>query len=146
MVPLLRGLDGHTGRGRSSAELLALASVAVLLGCLLPFVPLLDAEYVGRLAGVAAAYGVLLARGFPSDDGTLAQRCGRVAVSAVVLLLASRAVATLLRAGGWEERRLVVAFADAVVMLLTLAGGVAIARRLGWYTAASDAQPRTPVS
>jgi hypothetical protein len=140
---LLRGPDGNTGRGRSPAPLLPLASVPVVLGCLLPFVSLLDAGYVGRLAGVAAAYGALLTRGFPSDAGTRAQRSARVVAPAVLLLLASRAAATLLSAVGWEAGRLAVAFADAVVMLLTLVGGVAIARRLGWYAVASDAQPRT---
>jgi hypothetical protein len=40
-----------------------------------------------------------------------------------------------LSAGGWEAGRLAVAFADACVVLLTLIGGVAIGRRLGWYTA-----------
>jgi len=132
---LLRGRDANPGRGESPARLLPLASVSVLLGCLLPLVPLLDPEYVGRLAGAATAYGALLARGFPSDAGTLAQRSARVVAAVFVMLLAWRAATLLLRAGGWEEGRLAVAFADACVVLLTLVGGVAIGRRLGWYAA-----------
>ena len=140
---LLRWPNGNPGRDESLGWLLLLASVSVLLACLLPFVSLLDPEYVGRLAGVAAAYAALLTRGFPSDAGTRAQRSARVVAPAVVMLLATRAATTLLRASGWDEVRVAVAFADAVVVLLTLVGGIAIARRLGWYSAASDAQPRT---
>jgi membrane-associated phospholipid phosphatase len=132
---LLRGRGGSPGRGESPAQLLPLASVCVLLGCLLPFVSLLDPEYLGRLAGASAAYAALLTRGFPSDAGTLAQRSARVVAPAVVLLLASRAAAALLVAGGWEAGRLAVALAHACVVLLTLVVGVAIERRLGWYAA-----------
>ena len=140
---VLWGSDGIPGRGRPPAPLLLLAAITGLLACLVAWVPLLDPAYVGRLTGVAAAYGVLQTRGFPHDHGTRARRCLRIVVPALVLVVASRSATTLLTAAGWNQGRLAVMLTDAVVMLLTLVGGVAIARRLGWYKAASDAQPRT---
>ena len=139
---LVRGSDRIPGRGRPPAPLLLLAAMTGLLACLVPWVPLLDAEHVGRLAGVVAAYAILQARGLPPDHGTLAQRISRVVPPAFVLLVAWRLAATLLTAAGWNEGRLAAMVTSAVVMLLTLVGGVVIARRLGWYEAASDAKPR----
>ena len=117
---LLRGTEGSVERGRSPAQVLPLASVALLVVCLPSLVPLLDPEYAGLLAGVAVAYRVVLTWGFPFDAGTLAQRCARVAAPAVVLLLAWLAARALLTAGGWAQMRLAVACADAAVILLTL--------------------------
>lgn len=140
----LRGLVGDAGNGRLPARLRLVVAISVLLACLVPWILLFDPAYVGRLAGAAAAYGILQTRGFPSDAGTPAQRCGRVALAAVILLLAWRAAAMLLTAAGWEHERLAVMLADAVAVLLAFVGGVAIARRLGGYTTASGAQPRLP--
>jgi membrane-associated phospholipid phosphatase len=130
---LLRGLD-RSPEG-PPARLIPLATVTALVACLLPFVSLLDPENVGRLAGFAAAYAVLRLRGFPPDHATLAQRRRRVGASAFVFLAAWGATRALLIAAGWSDARLAEAVASALVMALTLLGGVAIARRRGWYAA-----------
>jgi hypothetical protein len=55
--------------------------------------------------------------------------------SAFVFLASWGATRALLIAAGWSDARLAEAVASALVMALTLLGGVAIARRRGWYAA-----------
>ena len=76
--------------GRLPARLRLPRRVTALLACLVPWVCALDPAYVGRLAGVAPAYGMLHVRGFPPDTGSLARRFLRVVAPAAVLLVASR--------------------------------------------------------
>ena len=134
---LLRGFGGIAEKGRLPGQLRLLVAISVLLACLVPWVLWLDPAYAGRLAGTAAAYGMLHVRGFPPDPAPPARCFLRVVAPAVVLLVAWRLTAILLTAAGWDERRLAVMLTDAVVMVLTLVGGVAIARRLGWYACQS---------
>ncbi len=117
-----------------------LVTIAGLLVVLAPFVPLLPAENVGRLAAFVVIYAPLARRGFPSDAGTIAQRCGRVVVAALVFVVLSRAADMAFEAAGWEDLPLATVIGAIVVTAATFGGGVAIPRRLGWYR---DGEART---
>ena len=128
-VPLVRVLEwsafgSHGHRGLALLCLLALA----LLG-LAPFAPLLPPLYVGGLAGVLFGYAFLSLTGPPPEGGSERQRIVRVALALVVFTLAAAAFAGQLDdSPGWHAGPLAAGF---IVATTTLAGTIALARRLG---------------
>ena len=125
---LFRGLDQPTGTSRGIRPLLPLIAVAVLLVILTPFAPVISPVHVGRLAGLTVSVIVLRFLGFPSDQGTMPQRWGRVVIAALVFLGSWIALSAFV-----DATRVETVASAAVIMAATLFGGVTIARWLGWY-------------
>jgi membrane-associated phospholipid phosphatase len=134
-VLLLRGLERKQASEARAVALAPLALVCLTLAVLTPFASLLDPGNVGRLVGVAVAWGVVLATGCPSDHGSIPQRGGRVLAAAAVYLATSWLVHVPFEATGWEDTRLGALAAAALVTALALAGAVAVSRRAGLYVA-----------
>jgi membrane-associated phospholipid phosphatase len=133
---LLKKLDRPVPAGRFPVSLLVITGFGVLLAVWVPWNPRLDPGNVGRLAGLAAAYLVLLTSGMPADQGALPQRCGRVVLAALTYVGAGRLIDTLFEAAGWDSVPVGELAAAALTTAATLLGGVAIARRLRLYVAA----------
>lgn len=116
-----------------AAAVVPLALLGLLLVALAPFVPALEPETVGRLAGLAVSCGVLSARGFPPDGGTPARRAGRVVAGALVLVATHGLVRWLLATTGPEGTRIGTLAGGVVFMTLFLLITVAVSRRLRLY-------------
>jgi len=126
---LLRGHDQAGG-----AALARSAGVAFVLGSLTPWVPVLNPEHVGRLIGLVATLAVIvLGRVAPSDEGSVARRCGRVAAAGLVYLIIGVVVEQAVGAIGWGDTRPGALAAAALITTGTFLAGIAIARRAHWY-------------
>jgi len=130
---LTRPLEVDSPSRSSLRALLPLAGIMLALLFSTPLLPLLDAENVGRLLGLLVAYSIVLLQGFPADDGTVWQRSARVLTAVILYVVTSRVVALVMESTGWEESRLGAMAAAFLLTSVTLAGTVAICRRLQWY-------------
>jgi membrane-associated phospholipid phosphatase len=106
--------------------LLCLALVAAT-----PFVPVLDARYVGALVGLAFSYALVRATGAPPDGGSTRQRALRILVGLSLFAATFLATEGLVRLCG--RGRAAAMLATAIVTTATLAGTVAAGRRLRLY-------------
>jgi membrane-associated phospholipid phosphatase len=133
---LFRGIDEELVRRRDRRAWRALVPVSLLSLALLvlaPYQPLLPPEYVGALAGLVVSYALLLVTGLPLDAGSRRQRALRVAVGALVFLAGFAAREALRDIVGRHGARTVRLAATLLVATATLAGSVALCRRLGLY-------------
>jgi membrane-associated phospholipid phosphatase len=90
---------------------------------ILLWVPGVELGVPAQLFGLGAAYLLLRARGLPIEGGTLGQRAARLALAALVLAIALKGLAPLLRdwlGGGWAGRA-IPDFATAFVLLFVVA-------------------------
>ncbi|UCF06550.1 MAG: phosphatase PAP2 family protein [bacterium] len=120
----------------SVRDLLPLTGIVLPLVILTPFIALLDAENVGRLLGLLVAYSLILLKGLPSNDGKIWQRLVRVLTAIILYIAMSRMIDLLMDSTGWEDRRLGALAAAFLLTCVTLAGTVAICRRLRCYVTA----------
>ena len=137
-VGLVRWLDS-TGSADESPHrrrlaLFCGAVLALAVGAL--WVPLLDAENVGRLLALAGVFVWLLVKGFPVEAGGFWPRAGRFIVAVLLYVGFSRLADWGLESTGWEDQRLAILAATTLAMGGTLIGAVALGRRLRWYRAA----------
>ena len=135
-VLLFRATSNELLRRRDRSAHAALVPVTVLsllLLVLTPYEPLLQPEYVGALAGLVISYAFLNVTGTPRDGGSLRQRALRVAVGGLVFLAACVAAEGLLEFVGRPGARMFLLGATLVVSMVTIAGTVALCRRLGLY-------------
>ena len=115
--------------GRRAMRPLWLLCLALLVAT--PFVPVLEARYVGALVGLAFSYALVLATGAPPDGGTPRQRALRVLVGLALFTVTFLATDGLVRLSG--RGRVAAMLATAIVTTATLAGTVAAGRRLRLY-------------
>ena len=129
---LFRPLDGQaaTGPGRPTLRPLGLLGAALLVAT--PFVPVLDALYVGAFAGLVVSCLVVAAGEPVADGGPPRVRARRVAL-ATLLLAGSGLVAWPLLSAPPGRARLLPLAGSFLVVALTLGGTVRLARRLGLY-------------
>lgn len=136
VVALLRRLEREEPSQPPAVALTPIAVVSLLLLSLTPFASFLDAETVGQFIGVVVAYGVVLTIGFPSDRGSIWQRGGRVLTAVALYVPTSRLLDIVFDATGWEDGRVGALAAGALLTTITLAGTVAVAKRVRLYVAA----------
>ena len=129
---LLRPLAGQEV-ARPAVALAPLLLIGFVLAVLSPFVLPINPKNAGRLVGFVVAYGFVLAMGEPSDEGSMWQRSGRVFTAFALYLGLRELLAVLFAAAGWEDTRQGVLAAETILTAFTLAGTIAISRRLGWY-------------
>ena len=135
-VAMLRQLEREEPSRSPAVAFAPMAVVSLLLVVLTPFVSILDAENVGRVVGVAVAYGIVLAIGFPSDRGSMWQRAGRIIIAVALYVPTSRLLDVLFDATGWKDSRIGELSAGALITAISLAGTVAVCRRIRLYVAA----------
>ncbi len=135
-VALLGRHDREEPSQNPVAALTPIALVSLLLLILMPFVPSLDAENVGRFVGAVVAYGVVLITGFPSDRGSPWQRGGRILTGVAMYFATSGLFGALFDATGWEGTRVGELSVAVLIMAIGLAGTVAVARRIRLYVPA----------
>lgn len=141
----LRWLDG--GKDESRPRRAAVTGGLVLaLAALTVATPALEAQTVGRVAGVVAACLTLAIAGFPSDAGEPGQRTARMACAGLAFLATNLLAAWLLDAAGWEHVRLAVLLAAAINLGGSQLAGVAIGRRMGWFRATSFGERNQPLT
>jgi len=133
---LLRWLDHPREPARQPRRLVLLCGATLALAVVSLFTPSLDPENVGRLAGLICIYAGLTVKGFPVDAGGPWQRAGRFVAAVLIYLAISRLGEWGLELSGWEDQRLPVLIAAALIFIGSLLGAVALARRLRWYRAA----------
>ena len=90
------------------------------------------ARYVGRLAGHSSVYGAVLATGC-RGPGYVAQRSGRVMMCILFFVATGYLTDRLMGASGAASTRLGTLVGALLTIAVTLAGTVAVSRRLGWY-------------
>lgn len=133
---LLRPLERRQPSQPLAPALAPLGLVSLILVALTPFVAFLSAQYVGRLAGVVVAYGVLLMMGFPPDHGSMWRRGARVCTAAALYLATSQLLDALFEVMGWMHTRPGTMTAAALATAVALAGTVAVSRRARLYLVA----------
>ncbi len=106
-------------------------SVSLVLLAATPFVPVLQARYVGALVGLALSYALVLGTGAPPDGGSRRQRVLRILVGLALFTATFLATDGLVRLSG--RGRVAAMLATAIVTTATLAGTVAAGRRLRLY-------------
>ena len=108
-----------------------LFSVSLVLLAATPFVPVLQARYVGALVGLALSYAIVLGTGAPPDGGSRRQRVLRILVGLALFTATFLVTDGLVRLCG--RGRVAAMLATAIVTTATLAGTVAAGRRLRLY-------------
>ncbi|MEE9138377.1 MAG: hypothetical protein V3V07_07530, partial [candidate division NC10 bacterium] len=133
---LLRWLDHPREPERQPRRLALLCGATLALAIVTPFTPLLDPENVGRLTGLICIYAGLTVKGFPVESGRLRHRAGRFVAAVLIYLAISRLADWGLEFSGWEDQRLPVLIAAALIFVGSFLGAVALGHRLRWYRAA----------
>ncbi len=132
-VLILRRPSRETEERFAPRSLATLGGLAVVMLALAPFVPLLDAENVGRLAGLALAMGALAAIAPASDESVPGKRLGRIALAVFLYVSAVYVLGLLAGLGGWAATRFGTLFGALVLTTFTLLGTVLLGRRLRLY-------------
>ncbi len=127
-----RGRNGTGWRRRRAAltGMLALGFAAWAVAT-----PAFEPQSVGRAAGVAGAYMVLVVAGFPADAGEPWQRGARMACAGLIFFAANALAEWLLDAAGWDRVRVAAFLAGIVHLGGALLAAVGVGRRMGWFQA-----------
>ncbi|HXY42137.1 MAG TPA: phosphatase PAP2 family protein [Vicinamibacteria bacterium] len=115
---------------RARLAMLPASLPALLLLVVTPYQPVLPPAYVGGLVGLVISYAFLLVTGLPPDGGTRRQRLARVAASAAIFAVTEGLVYLASRGS-----RMAALGGTVIVTVATLAGTVALSRRLRLYAA-----------
>lgn len=118
---------------------LAIVALAILIAG--PFIEFIDPLNAGRLVGLVAAYAFLIWLGMPRDDGTILGRAGRIAIVVALYAVSELGLRWLLGAVGLGELRVGELLVPTIGLVATMAIGMTLALRLGWYR---DGEPPEP--
>jgi len=130
---LLRPLKMEDSKAPNGKAFLRLTGFALTLVFLTPFIEILDADNIGRLAGIIVAYYFTTKIALSSDQGTIWQRLGRILVAVIMFFVTNQLISNIMDSMAWEDIRWLSLIASFLIISLPFIAAFTISSRLNLY-------------